>query len=193
MRRIAANPYSRSVPAVAAVAVFLCTAVAAVFAQQASSSVGTVKVTAKVIDITQAQWVLTGGRPHVRTTDGKIDVIADKIVVTLNPKARSSGDRVSAITATGSVVVDAVDPQEAGRVIHATADKAVYSYSAGTFVFDGHVHARITDPQFEEPTVIDAQTITVWVSERRVRVEGAPAQVDVTPKQKPARSPGKKE
>ncbi len=164
----------------------------ATVAQKAEQSVGPVKVSAKTIDITNNQWILSGGRPRAYTVDGRMDIQADKIVVDLNPKPKSKQDYVTRVTAIGSVDVKADMADRSARV---KSGQAVYFQSEQKVEFLKDVAAVIVSPQLAEPSNIAAAKITLWLNagpdQTKIRVEGEPAELRVTPKETP-KAPGAK-
>lgn len=153
-------------------------------AQRQAQSVGALRITANTLEISPQRWVASGGRPQARSVDGRYDIQADKIVVELNPKATQRQDQVASASATGSVTVKVRLPDRSADV---RATRAVYNASSDTLVFEGAVNAVLTDPQFEEPTRLNAQKVTMWLSagpaDTQIKVEGGPAVLEVTPKE----------
>ncbi len=155
---------------------------------RSARTVGTVRVTAKVMDISDRQWVLSGGRPTAQTSDGALFVEADRIVVHLDRQARERTGFVSRVTATGNVDVRSTTPD--GQPVRVTARSATYNGPESTVVFEGDVVATLASPDLEEPGVIRAARVIYYMKagpdETRFRVEGAPAEVRATPKPRPA-------
>lgn len=146
--------------------------------------IGPVELSARVIEWLEADIILTGGSPRARSLDGRYDFHGTKVVVTLNKgKNIPRKDLVARVVASGGTTVDARLPD---RTVHVTATKAIYDHASETVVFDGNVSARVTDPQLAEPSLLSGQKVTLWLNagpgETRVKVEGAPASIQVTPK-----------
>jgi lipopolysaccharide export system protein LptA len=158
--------------------------VAAPESGKSSRTVGAVRVTARTMDISDRQWVLSGGRPTAQTSDGAFFVEADRIVVHLNRQAGSRADFVSRIDAAGNVNVRSLTPD--GQPVRVTSRSAVYSGKDSTLVFEGDVVVTLASPDLEEPGVMRAAWVTYYMKagpdETRFRVEGQPAEVRATPK-----------
>ncbi|MCC6484724.1 MAG: hypothetical protein IT209_07760 [Armatimonadetes bacterium] len=151
---------------------------------ESNQPVGPVQVSARVIEWLEQDLILTGGTPRVHSLDGRFDFRGGKIVVTLNRgKSVQRKDLVAKVVATGGATVDAKLPD---RTVHATASKATYDHASETVVFEGNVKAKVMDPQLTEPGTLVGQKATLWLNagpgQTRVKVEGAPATIQVTPK-----------
>lgn len=153
-------------------------------AQRQAQSIGALRITANTLEISPQRWVASGGRPQARSLDGRYEIQADRIVVELNQKATQRQDQVASASATGSVTVKVRLPDRSADV---RASKATYNATNDTLVFEGAVNATLTDPQFEEPTRLNAQKVTMWLSagptDTQIKVEGGPAVLEVTPKE----------
>lgn len=153
---------------------------------QQSQRIGTLRVLAGEIVFKKQQWVLSGSRPRLYSSDGRFDIRADKIVVDFAPRAagaKVSKESIASVTATGSVQITSKTAEQSAAV---RAPKAVYTQADGTIVLSGGVSGTVEDPSLEEPTPISADRVTVWLNATgdgpRLKVEGSPAELKVTPK-----------
>ncbi len=192
MRRAKCAWSAGSILALICVCAVAAGTVAAPDSGKTARTVGTVRVTAKTMDISDRQWVLSGGRPTAQTSDGVLFVEADRIVVYLDRQAKDRAGFVSKVSATGNVNVRSTTPD--GQPVRVTARTATYNGQDSTVTFEGDVVVMLASPDLEEPGVMRAGRVTYYMNagpdDTRFRVEGDPAEVRATPKARPAEGKG---
>lgn len=155
-------------------------------------TIGQIKLSAPDIIIETKSLTATGKATLVSPG---ASIKADSIRIDLQNK----GGGFSKGTAEGSVVIHAKQMDKttgAYRIVDATSESAVMTQGQNSIVLKGSVVVKLTDPeQLDTPGVFSGDTVTVYLNESKIRVQGSqdkPAELNITPKEKPKSQTGQK-
>ncbi|MEN6371683.1 MAG: hypothetical protein ABFD64_06670 [Armatimonadota bacterium] len=166
------------------------------FSQQ-KQQIGSVVVEGfKDLSVSKDQVTLSGPRVYIRTTDGKLEAKAQKIIIKFGPGGAQGGmGSLKSATLTGDVWM--FSKIEKDKSTEARASSVDIDWAgARQAVLNGNVQIESTDPSmFAEPLTITADKATVNLKpdaelkdgETRIRIESDPgkSKMQFTPVAKP--------
>ena len=119
----------------------------------------------RTLDMTPGRIVASGGAPRISSDDGKLNLSAGRLVLTMS-KAKGR-ETLATVEATGQVKLRAAQSQD--LAMEATCRKAVVRPSEQRAELSGNVKVKSWDKaRYSGPLTLSGETVTLYFREGRV-------------------------
>ncbi|MDO8684680.1 MAG: LptA/OstA family protein [Armatimonadota bacterium] len=126
----------------------------------------------RTLDMTSSRIVASGGAPVVTSSDGKLRLLAGKIVLTLTQEKNKKN--ITTAEAIGAVRLSI--KQDANQTIQATCARAVIRPAQDRAELSGNVIVKSWDKKrYSAPTTLTGDTVTLYLKDRRIVASSSPS------------------